>query len=304
MVLGIDIGGTNVKLGVVDEAFRIVEKVSIETQKNKGDIEMVANIISAAKAIYSAYSFTAIGIGSPGCIDSEKGVCVSSGNLPYNNTPIVKMFEEAFKMPVSIENDGACAVLGELYAGVGRKYDDFIMVTLGTGIGGGIVLNRKMYRGATNLAGELGHMTIKYDGQRCVCGNTGCFEMYASVTALIKQTKQAVEQYPDSLLANLSQKQITGKTAFDAAGAGCLVGKMVVDQYIEYLSYGINNILSNFDPQAIVLGGAISNQGENLLLPLKEKLIELHNTKIEVSQLGNDAGIIGAACKNLAMASL
>lgn len=294
MVLGIDIGGTNVKFGIVDSNYKIIKKYSIKTLK-ADDISIINDIISKAKNIYEEFKFDRIGIGSPGKIDSKNGICVTAGNLPYNNTPIVKIFEDELNVPVSIENDGTCAVLGELNAGAGKIYDNFVIVTLGTGIGGGIVIDRKLYTGLTNLAGEFGHMTIKYDGPECVCGNRGCFEMYASVTALIRQTESAVNKYPDSILAKMCNGQITGKSAFEAAQAGCPVGEMIVDRYIEYLSYGINNIIRNFEPQAVIIGGAISNEGDNLLTPLKEKLLSLGETKIEVSHLGNDAGIIGAA---------
>ena len=200
-------------------------------------------------------------------------------------------------MPVTLENDAKCAMIGELFAGAGKKYNSFAMLTLGTGIGGGIIIEGKLYSGATNLAGEFGHMNINYGGHQCVCGNTGCFELYASVTALINQTRKRIEQHPDSLLAKMGAKQVTGKTAFEAAGAGCPVGKEVVDTYIGYLAYGIRSIINAFDPRAIILGGAISNEGNNLLIPLKERLRLNNKTKIEISGLENDAGIIGAASK-------
>lgn len=299
MVLGIDIGGTNIKFGIVDDSYKIVKKFSIKTPKEKEDTEVVADIITKARSIYNEIPFKSIGIGSPGKIDTQNGVCITAANLPYNNTPIVKMFEDSFEMPVTIENDGACAVYGELYAGAGKKYDNFIMLTIGTGIGGGIVINGNPYTGETNLAGEFGHMTINFDGPECMCGNKGCFESYGSVTALINQTKKYIEQYPDSLLANMGAEQVTGKTAFDAAQAGCPAGMEVVDTYIGYLAYGITNILRAFEPQAVILGGAISNEGDNLLIPLKEKLQINCKTKIEISGLGNNAGIIGAVCKCL-----
>jgi len=299
MILGIDIGGTNIKLGVVDANYNVVRKVSIETPKQKDDKGMIYEIISTAKTIYDEIPFKCIGIGSPGEIDVKNGICISAGNLPYDNTPIVRMFEEVFKMPVSLQNDGVSAMLGELYAGAGRDYDDFVMITLGTGIGGGIVINKKPHMGATNLAGEFGHLTINYDGPKCVCGGVGCFEMYASVTALINQTKKAIEQYPDSILAQIGRNQVTGKTVFEAKKLGCIVAEKVVSKYIEYIAYGIGNILWSFDPQAIILGGAISNEGDNLLIPLQEKLPPYFKTKIEISNLGNDAGIIGAACKHI-----
>ena len=295
MFLGIDIGGTNIKLGIVDELFNCHKKYLMETPKHKGDIGMVEEIVAMCKNIYEEIPFEGIGIGTPGKIDAKEGVIEVARNLPYNNTPIIKIFREVFKMPVEIGNDGDCAALGEICAGIGKKYDDFVMLTIGTGIGGGIVFNKKLYKGISNSAGELGHTTIKCDGPECICGNKGCFEMYASVTALKKQTEEAIIKNPNSLLAELGKYQITGKTAFDAAKQGCLAGQKVVETYIEYIAFGIKNIIRVFDPQAIVLGGAISNEGETLLNPLIKKLPQNQNRHIIISHLGNDAGIIGAA---------
>lgn len=292
MVLGIDIGGTNVKLGIVDEEYKIHKKYFIATEKDKGDIHFVRTIIEKAKKIKEDFDFRQIGIGSPGTIDSENGIAICAANLPYKDTPIVQMMQSAFEVPVKIANDADCAVYGELYAGVGRKYKDFFVITLGTGIGGGIVLNGQPYTGQRGRAGEFGHIIISYEGLECGCRKRGCYEQYASVTALIRQTKAAIRQNPESLLAQMGVEGVSGRTAFDAKRAGCPVGTAVVEQYIDYISIGIENLATSFQPEAIVIGGAISNEGQYLTEPLKKKIT--HDVDIVVSDLRNDAGLLGA----------
>lgn len=292
MILGIDIGGTNIKFGVVNDDYQVIKKYSIPTNVEQGDKRIAADMIEKCKEIYEEYPFENIGIGTPGVVDSENGICVRAANLPYQNTPIAAMLKEALGVPVSVANDATCAVCGELYAGLGKQYRNLIMITLGTGVGGGIIIDGKPYFGKGGAAGEFGHMSIKYDGLPCPCGQVGCFEQYASVTALIRQTKEAVEQYPDSILARLAQDGINGKTVFDAAMEGCNIAAQVVDQYIGYLAKGLRSLIYIFAPEAVVIGGAISNQEDKLLIPLKEKL---NASNIYISELKNDAGIIGAA---------
>lgn len=292
MFLGIDIGGTNIKFGIVDENYHIHKKYSIVTEKDKGDKHLVEKITEKAKKIKDEFNYDRIGIGTPGMIDSENGVVVWASNLPYNNTPIVEMLEKAVGVPVKLANDATCAVCGELYAGIGQKYEDFLMVTLGTGVGGGIVINRKPYFGKLGGAGEFGHIIINYGGISCGCGEKGCYEQYASVTALIKQTEEAIKNNPGSLLAQMSEGGVTGRTAFDAKRLGCSVANDVVEQYIDYISVGLKSLARAFQPEAIVLGGAISNEGDYIIKPLKEKI----NLSVELfaSELKNDAGILGA----------
>jgi len=292
MFLGIDIGGTNIKFGVVDENYKLYKKCSIVTVKDKGDKFLTERIIEKAKEIKDEFNYERIGIGTPGMIDSENGTVIWASNLPYNNTPIVEMLEKAISVPVKLANDATCAVCGELYAGIGQKYDDFLMVTLGTGVGGGFVLYGKPYFGKCGGAGEFGHIIIKYGGINCGCGECGCYEQYASVTALIKQTEAAIKNNPGSLLAQMSEGGVTGRTAFDAKRAGCSVANDVVEQYIDYISVGLKSLARAFQPEAIVIGGAISNEGDYIIKPLKEKI----NLPVElfVSNLKNDAGILGA----------
>ena len=293
MILGIDIGGTNVKFGVVDENFNIVKAYSIKTETDKGDRHLVQTIVDTAKEIYTEYPFTRVGIGTPGKVDQEAGICVRAANLPYANTPMKELAEAALHMDVTIANDATCAVCGELYAGMGRKYKNFIMVTLGTGVGGGIVIDGKPYSGTNGNAGEFGHMIIQAGGVPCGCGQKGCYEAYASVTALIRITKRMAEEHPESLLAQLCKEGVNGKTAFDAKEQCCEIGAAVVDEYITNIATGVQGLSWIFAPDAVVFGGAITNQGDNLLLPLREK-VNYHG-EMSISPLKNDAGVIGAA---------
>ena len=293
MVLGIDIGGTAIKFGVVDDNYNIIKTYSIPTETDKGDKYLVNTIVQKAKEIKKEISFDRIGIGSPGTIDAKNGIVLSACNLPYKNTLIADMIEKELCVPTRIANDARCATAGELCAGVGQKYNNFIMITLGTGVGGGIVINKKLYMGIDGRAGEVGHMIIKCDGLPCPCGQIGCYEQYASVTALIRETKAAIENNPDSYLAQIGKNGVDGKTAFDAKRKGCSVASEVVRKYIDYIAVGILGFTRIFQPDCIVLGGAISNEGDNLLIPLKEKVtlpVEIH-----ISELKNNAGIIGAA---------
>ena len=293
MILGIDIGGTNVKFGVVDENYRVVKGYSIPTGAARGDLAIVNDIIAQTKKIQKEFTFTRIGIGSPGNLDCDNGVCVRASNLPYNNTPITAMVSEATGVPAFLANDATAAVYGELYAGAGKDFNNIVMVTLGTGVGGGIAIDGKPYLGASGGAGEIGHMIIKYDGLPCGCGQVGCYEQYASVTALIRITKAAADANPDSLLAKLTAKGANGRSAFDAKEKGCPVGAAVVDEYAENIAIGLKGLQWIFQPDAIILGGAISAQGENLLTPIRGKLTNPIN--LFTSALGNDAGVIGAA---------
>ena len=296
MKLGIDIGGTNVKFGVVDD-ITVIYKSDIPTGAKRQDTEIVGDIIKECKKIIAKYpDIDKIGIGSPGGIDSENGVIRGAANINFKNTPICKMITDATGIPSRIGNDANCAVLGELYAGYGREYKNIVLVTLGTGVGGGIIIDGKPYLGTRGDAGEIGHLIINCDGIQCRCGQTGCYEAYASVTALISQTKEAIEKHPESLLAKKAEAmgKISGRTSFDAMREGCPVAAEVVDGYLNYIAVGLRSIYHIFRPDVIVIGGAISNEGEYLTAPLAEK-IGKNNLIIATSKLKNDIGIIGAA---------
>ena len=293
MTLGIDIGGTNIKFGIIDDNYCVLERRSIPTRTEASAAAIIADIIEVCLDLKKAFPYQKIGIGTPGAVDSQHGICIKAANLPFRNTPIVQTIEEATGIKSTLANDANCAVTGELYAGVGQQYKNFIMVTLGTGVGGGIVIDGKVYQGFRSGAGEIGHMIIDYAGLPCPCGQNGCWEQYASVNALIRQTKHAAVDAPNSLLASMCAESVTGRTVFEAIEKGCDVAKQVLDTYTNYILTGISSLDYIFQPEAVVLCGAVTNQGPALLDPILRK--QITPSKIFISNLKNDAGIIGAA---------
>lgn len=293
MILGIDIGGTNIKFGVVTDDYTLVTSRSIPTQSQRPVDAIITDIITTATTLVQQNDVNRIGVGTPGDIDSSAGVCIRAGNLPYKNTPLGPIISEALNMPVAIANDATAALYGELYAGAGKAYQNIIMLTLGTGVGGGIAINGQPYLGTKGYGGELGHMVIKYDGLPCPCGLRGCYEQYASVTALLRIAREAVAANPSSLLARMTTDGNSALDIFNAKAAGCPVAAAVLDQYAEYVAIGINSFENIFQPEAYIIGGAISNQGDNLLNLIRAKLDK--PAVLCTSALKNDAGVIGAA---------
>ena len=293
--IGFDIGGTDIKYGVIDSTCTIIEKGKIPT-KAKDSAEAIVNDIAQKTAELSKkYSFSTIGVGTAGQIDLKNNT-VFAVNLPFDNYPLKKVLEEKLNIPVYLGNDANCAALGEAYAGKGSSSDNIVMITLGTGIGGGIITNKKIYNGSSGEAGEIGHMSINSEGIPCSCGNVGCWERYASVSVLKEQVKNAAEKNPDSILAKIIKERngaVDGKTVFDAMDADCEVAKNVFDKYIHYLAIGLKGIIRIFNPEIIILAGGITAQGDKLLGAITKKLNS--NTPVVISELQNDAGMIGAA---------
>lgn len=308
MYLGIDLGGTNIAVGLVDAQCKIVAKDSRPTAHPRPFQEIIRDMAELCEEITKSAGFSmtdikGIGIGTPGSIDSDKGIVVFGNNLDWHNVPLAEELSRYFPgIPVGVENDANAAAFGE-YMATGGNADSFVAVTLGTGVGGGIVLNKKIFRGFNGAAGELGHYTLVHNGEPCTCGKKGCWESYASVTALISQTKAAIEKHPDSLMAKNAQEmgKINGRTAFDAAKAGDKAAQDVVDQYIAYVADGVVSVINIFEPEILVIGGGISAEGEYLMAPIRKHVAEfvysrgLPQTRLEIASLGNDAGIIGAA---------
>ena len=308
--LGIDLGGTNIVASVVDDNFKIISTAKRKTNCPRPADEIVADMAAVAlEAIELAgikkEEIDGAGVGSPGSIDPENGIVVYSNNLGFFDLPLSKMLKEKTGIDFYLENDANAAAYGELLAGAGKGAKNFIMITLGTGIGGGVIIDGKIYSGSNHAGAELGHTVIAMDGEMCSCGRQGCFEAYASATALIRQTKQAMIKYPDTVMWDLVDgdiKVVNGRTAFDAMRKGDKAGKAVVDKYIEYLAVGIANNVNIFQPEILCIGGGISKEGDNLIVPLGE-ILEGENyarnipnkVEVKVAKLGNDAGIIGAA---------
>lgn len=286
--IGIDIGGMSAKVGVIENN-EIIERVNVQIAKDMTADNIADELISVCRELILHYRAGSIGIGVPGIIKDGK---ISTANLPFKDYPLGEIISTALKTPVKMDNDANCAALGEQIAGAGKGADNLILITLGTGIGAGIIIDGKIYSGR-GAAGEVGHMRIDKNGLKCGCGKYGCWEKYASVSALIEQTKEAVKERSQRILAECAKDGIDGRTVFIAMDKGSKTAQEVYDSYIEYLAMGIENLISIFDPELILIAGGISKENERLLNPLKEKLKPY--TSIEIAELKNDAGIIGAA---------
>lgn len=311
MRIGIDIGGTNLVAGLVNDRYELIDKVGTPANGNRPDSEIIADIIGLCKEIMKKNSLTekdieSIGIGVPGCYDNKNGIILFCENINFLNTPVTKMIQKEINVPVYLGNDADCAALGEAYAGATKDADNSVMVTIGTGVGGGIIINKKIYNGFNSCGGELGHMVIKADGEMCGCGRRGCWEAYGSATALVRQTREAIKANPQSTLAKLAEgdlEKVNGKTAFDAMRAGCPVGTAVVEKFVEYFSAGVTNVINIFQPEMVVIGGGVSKEGKTLTdMIMKHVSGErygenngLPKTTVCTAMLGNDAGVIGAA---------
>lgn len=307
--IGIDLGGTNIVASVVDDKYNIIATSKTPTNSPRtadeifDDIAMVSRE-AVQKAGLTMDDIDSVGMGTPGTVNGE-GVIEFANNLGFNNVPAKQMLVERLGVEkVFIENDANCAALGEAYAGVGNGAKDFVAVTLGTGVGSGVIIDGKIVNGVNFAGGECGHMVIVVDGEQCSCGRKGCWEAYASATALIRQTKKAMEEYPDSYMHQIAEAEgkVSGRTAFDAMRKGDIAGIKVVDQYIKYVACGLINLVNALQPEIICIGGGICNEGETLMKPLRRfvqaERYSIHSkiqTKIVKAELGNDAGVIGAA---------
>ena len=304
-IIGVDLGGTNIDVGVVDGNHAIAAKAHTPTLARRKPAEIFDDIArcareAAAGAGLELSDIHALGIGSPGTCDAEKGEVLNAHNLGWFGVPVRAELERRLGVRVYLGNDADCAALGETVAGAARGCSDVLMVTLGTGIGGGIVAGGRVYAGHRSLGGEIGHMCIAMDGEACTCGQRGCWEAYASATALIRRGEAAASARPDSLLGSL--RPLDGLKIFTAAKDGDEAARGVVDEYIRCLGVGLVNMVNVLYPEIVLLGGGISRQGENLLRPLREYVashffVGMREVmpRIERALLGPDAGIIGAA---------
>ena len=308
--LGIDLGGTNIVAAVVNEKYEIVSEAKNPTLCPRPCEEILDDVaktaIEAANlANLKISDFEFVGIGSPGVISVETGTVIVAVNLGFENVPLTKYLSEKLGVPVILENDANAAAFGEYKAGEAKNTTNFVALTIGTGIGSGVVLDGKIYRGNNGIAGELGHSVIKLGGRQCSCGRKGCIDVYASATGLITTTKEAMEANKESLMWQLSEgdiKNVTGITAFKAARQKDKTALGVVNSYIEVLAAAITNIINTFQPDMITIAGGISKEGDFLLNPVKS-LVEKESLKnpakpspkIEIAQLQDKAGVIGAA---------
>ncbi len=310
--IGIDLGGTNIAVGLVDENYKIVLKKSTPTlaQRSSGEIvdDMAALCAKVCEEKGIAVSDIAnIGVATPGIANCATGAVEYSCNLPFRRFPLAKEIADRLGISaekVTLANDANAAAWGEAVAGAAKGSSNSIMVTLGTGVGGGIIIDNKIYTGFNYAGAEIGHIVIEIDGAPCGCGRRGCWEAYSSATGLIRMTKEAIEECKATgrYTSMLKAERISGRTACDAMRAGDEVGKEVYDKYVKYLATGLTNMINIFQPEVISLGGGVSNEGQSLidsLLPLIRSeqyggdVVKL--TELRIATLGNDAGIIGAA---------
>lgn len=307
--VGIDIGGMSVKIGIVENG-KIKLSRSFPTEASKGYEYMAANMARTINELCDELGIQTselggIGIGVPGTADSKRGIVTVAANIGWRNVPIVNEIQKYINVPVAINNDANCAALGEQRYGGGAEYSSIIFITLGTGVGSGIIYEGKLIEGNGSAGAESGHMVIQIDGEPCNCGRSGCWESYASATALIKQTKRAMENNPDSIMHEIFREngKVSGRTAFMAMKRGDEAGRKVCEQYMKYIAIGLINLGNIIHPEAFIIGGGISHEGEVLTAPI-QKYIDNYcygsglNPSIAVKKaiLGNDAGIIGAAC--------
>lgn len=313
--IGIDLGGTNIAAGLVNEEYKIVAKKSVPTLAERGadaiaaDIAKLSKDICAENGVDIKKDVAAIGIASPGVAVRATGKVAYANNLPFKDFPICKIVSDATGVAdVCVENDANAAAWGEAVAGAAKGTTHSVMITLGTGVGGGIIIDGKIFPGFNSAGAELGHTVIEYNGRPCSCGRRGCWEAYSSATAVINMTKEKLAECEktgrETLMTELVKKKgkVSGVTAFDAMRKGDAAGKEVVDMYIGYLACGLTNMVNIFQPQVISLGGGVSNEGQSLIdaiLPLIRAEQYGGNfeplTDIRIAKLGNDAGIIGAA---------
>lgn len=308
--IGVDLGGTKIAVALIDENNIIKDRLTTPTLPERGNDAVSADIASLTIKLCENNGLNVsdtdfLGIAAPGAINSETGVIERAHNLKMESYPMVDKVRALTGIKnIVIENDANAAALGEAVAGAAKGTSCSVLITLGTGVGGGLVIDGKVFSGFNHTGGEFGHMVIKANGRPCNCGRRGCWEAYSSATALIARTKEAMEADPGSKLHKVAEElgKVNGKVAFIAARRGDKSAEKVVDDYVSYLACGLVNVINLLQPEVLSLGGGISNEGDGLMIPLQKKIDEevfIHgvgkSTEIRIAKLGNDAGLIGAA---------
>lgn len=313
--IGIDIGGTNLKAGLVDESYQITatkkQPLQFESMEQMGETLAKMAIALVEENNVPREQIASVGMGFPGPVDDRKGVVIKTVNIPIRFMAAADIFHKYWDgVPVHLGNDADCAALGEYYHYEDKNIESLILVTLGTGIGTGIILNGHIHTGINGCAGEGGHIVLVHNGEQCTCGRKGCWERYASANALIRQTIAAMDQNKDSIMWGIvggDLGRVDGRTAFEAKHKGDPTAQAVIAQYLSYLADGLANYVNIFQPEVIALGGGVSQaKDEDLLIPLQNMAFENcfgkeadRHTKLVKAKLGNDAGIIGAALLGL-----
>ncbi|MBQ3496905.1 MAG: ROK family glucokinase [Oscillospiraceae bacterium] len=311
--IGIDVGGTNLKAGLVSEDGALLATKKVPLGAWESAEAFARTLVCLARELLAERGtresdIKAIGIGIPGLVDSARGIISYTPNIPMREVPIAALMQREWDIPIYLGNDANCAALGEYHAGAGRGARSLVVVTLGTGIGSGIVIDGAIYEGFNGAGGEAGHMAIVMDGELCNCGRRGCWERYASATALVRLTKRVMDENPESIMWKLCGEgekfHVSGKTAFAAARMGDAAAQAACGEYLDYLAAGVANLVNILQPEMVAIGGGVSNEEDgSLLLPLRERVARFdmarngakQRTSIVKAQLGNDAGIIGAA---------
>lgn len=306
---GIDLGGTTIKAALVNEKGEILCQKSIPTGGERPHREVVMDMADLLIEIIESQGLklediASVGIGSPGAINPETGRVMFAANFAdFRDVPMVELMKEKLPMPVYLENDANVAALGEALYGAGEGSKNCIAITLGTGLGGGIIIDGKIFSGAFYGGGEMGHQVIVADGYPCTCGRKGCWEAYSAATALIRMGRENAEKHPASLMNRFHDgdlSQLNAKDVFDASDAGDANATAAIYEYAHYLAIGLGNTINVFQPEYLIVGGGPSAQGDKLLNPIKEELKKevfggTTKTKVVIAKLGNTAGVIGAA---------
>lgn len=305
LYIGVDLGGTNIGVGIVSDEGKVIEEISAPTHNERAFDEIAKDILSLIEKVKNKISnIKALGLGLPGTIDVEKGIFVSAPNIKVDNFNIKGFFERKLETPTFVDNDANCAALAESIFGVTREYDNSITTTLGTGIGAGIIVNKSIFRGLGNCAGEVGHMVIRQNGSQCGCGRKGCWEQYASTSALMRMAVEAAKENKNSVINKLAGwdfERISSRLVFEAADQGDHVAILILNEYFKNVAEGLANIINIIAPEAVAIGGSVSRQGERLLTPIRNFISQNTQCKsvklpeIVTAEFGREAGMIGAA---------
>ena len=308
--IGVDLGGTNIAVGLVDEAFNIIARASSKTNLPQPEQAIEAEIARLCHAVCGKAGILLedvrwIGIGTPGSVNARCGVVEFNANFGYRNWALKQHMEALLAAPIHIENDANAAAYGEYIAGGAKGSRCAVVITLGTGIGSGIILDGKIFSGYNSAGAEIGHTVIQIDGRPCMCGRRGCWEKYASARSFAQDTRRAMQAHPLNMMWGLVENdpdRVNAKTAFDAMRAGDELGTQLVERYVHYVACGLINVINIFQPEIICIGGGVSREGDTLLAPV-QRLVDAEDfargsdrrTRIVAAELRNDAGIIGAA---------
>ncbi|MCR4563167.1 MAG: ROK family protein [Clostridiales bacterium] len=308
--IGVNIASDRIKAAVLDEYFRIIGRGQSEKRKKRtadeleSDITAVINQAMDDAKIDKDYILS-IGIAAPGTVDKESGIVEHASNFDFELIPLRDLLWKHFDKPIYLENDANCLALGEFKAGVGTRGDSLMAVTVNKGVGGGLILDGKIFGGCNGTAGEIGHMVINVDGEQCTCGRRGCFETYASVRALVASAKAELETDKDSAIMGMIDNDLDNlneKIVYEAIANGDALAIRVFEKYVYFLSVGITNIVNIFQPETLVIGGDICTLGKTLLNPIvkmvEEQRFSIHSdrqTDIRLCESGSDMTLIGAA---------